>query len=162
MVKENFIIVMSMLKELIEEHESRIEKLYEKTSPAPTMINPKVLNCMLDDLSNLLASKRRLNHAREILLIRAASDSIETNEDIGILETEMKKTSELIDAATQTLKDATALYTVTYNNNVETTTTDEKKLEDKEMFVDDEKVETEVLHPLFVAPTKKRKKRVKK
>lgn len=159
MVKENFIIVMSMLKELVEEHESKIEKLYEKTSPAPTMINPKVLNCMLEDLSNLLASKRRLNHAREIFLSRAASDSIETNEDIGILETEMKKTSELIDAATQTLKDATALYTVTYNN---LETTDEKKLEDKEMFVDDEKVETEVLHPLFVAPTKKRKKRVKK
>jgi len=105
MVKDNFVTVMDMIKDLINEYDILIEKHYAKTSPAPTMINPKIFNLMQEDLTNLLASKRQLNHMREVLLMRAGNDSITINEDIDLLEAEREKTNELINVAKQTLND---------------------------------------------------------
>ena len=99
MVNENLFTVLDLIKDNVKEHEKKIDSLYAIVAPAPTQINIKVLTLMLDDLFTVIASKRRLNHLRELLLTKAGKDILDNQKDINILETEIEKTKDLVEKA---------------------------------------------------------------
>ena len=88
-MQQNELKIFQLIKETLIELEHSINLCQDKIARYPTA-DPEMVSMMMDELSSLMASKCRINGARDTLLTRYCKNELE-KENLEEIEEDIKK-----------------------------------------------------------------------